>query len=417
MKSPREISEPLIYLFRPLYRNASNNNNNNNNNNNIPNLIFRKRKANDDDQSKPRVTSSNAAEESLANFTNYLDRRTGRKYTAIIDGANVAYYGQNFEGGKFNLFQVNAIAEMLEERGEFPLIVLPAKYASRNFRLTKLAAVANRNQELGLDELALIDLWRDKGILFVSPRLCLDDYYWMAASVCNQTAATEVRAYSVENITDGCGLERAGVRPIIISNDEMRDHRLSLVAPRLFSRWRENQICYFNFGVRRDNSTLVGEDGIELANGGEIIAAAPGERKSWLRRFLTGDFLTVRDGVTVREEEVSSRSESKSTVESNFPPLPTLSNHEIKAVNDTFQNGTLVQWYDVQINSTNWKDTRVQVNIGYPSPWSYEIHENKIEGETVFHFPIRLSPSEKELSEMTGEERIKYDFLCLKITN
>jgi len=37
-------------------------------------------------------------------------------YDIVIDGANVAFYGQNFEGGGFNMKQVVAVTEVREGR-------------------------------------------------------------------------------------------------------------------------------------------------------------------------------------------------------------------------------------------------------------------------------------------------------------
>jgi len=45
-----------------------------------------------------------------------------------------------------------------------------------------------------------------------------------------------------------------GVRPMLISNDKMRDHKLSLLEPRLFRRWYSNFIVNFTF------SAFVGEE-------------------------------------------------------------------------------------------------------------------------------------------------------------
>jgi len=62
--------------------------------------------------------------------------REGKPYTAIVDGANVAYFGQNFEQGKFNYYQIQFLIDALESKGEHPLVILPQKYTRRVFTST-----------------------------------------------------------------------------------------------------------------------------------------------------------------------------------------------------------------------------------------------------------------------------------------
>jgi hypothetical protein len=79
------------------------------------------------------------------------------------------------------------------------------------------------------------DRLQEKELLYVVPRLCLDDYFWMLASVSNQTHSRQGVDLSVKV---GDKLERfPGMRPMIISNDQMRDHKLDLLEPREFRRW------------------------------------------------------------------------------------------------------------------------------------------------------------------------------------
>lgn len=54
--------------------------------------------------------------------------REGEPFTAILDGANIAYYMQNFDQGKFNVYQVAFVQEALERMGENTLVVMPYKY-------------------------------------------------------------------------------------------------------------------------------------------------------------------------------------------------------------------------------------------------------------------------------------------------
>lgn len=84
-----------------------------------------------------------------------------------------------------------------------------------------------------------------EGIMYTVPPRCLDDYFWMLASVSNQTVARNKCDLQVspEN-ADG---RFPGLRPILVTNDQMRDHKLDLLEPREFRRWCSCHIV--NYGV------------------------------------------------------------------------------------------------------------------------------------------------------------------------
>jgi hypothetical protein len=85
--------------------------------------------------------------------------------------------------------------------------------------------------------------------MYTVPSKCLDDYYWMIASVSNQTVASR----SEDNIhhvsTKDSEGRFPGLRPMLITNDQMRDHKLELLKPRLFRRWSNGHIVNYNFTV------------------------------------------------------------------------------------------------------------------------------------------------------------------------
>jgi hypothetical protein len=92
----------------------------------------------------------------------------------------------------------------------------------------------------------------ESGKAYAVPFGCLDDYYWMYASVSSQSKSTNGQeTYISPGNADG---RWPGVRPMLISNDQMRDHKLSLLEPRLFRRWFSNFIVNFTF------SAFVGEE-------------------------------------------------------------------------------------------------------------------------------------------------------------
>ena len=78
----------------------------------------------------------------------------------------------------------------------------------------------------------------------VPPRL-LDDYYWMIASVSDQIASRNGANIDVSpQNEDG---RWPGTRPMLVSNDQMRDHKLEMLEPRLFRRWYSSHIVNYNF--------------------------------------------------------------------------------------------------------------------------------------------------------------------------
>lgn len=65
------------------------------------------------------------AKEQLQVFSDWLDQRQGEPFTTIVDGANVGYYMQSFDRGRFNYYQIKFMVDTLEGRGENPLVVIP----------------------------------------------------------------------------------------------------------------------------------------------------------------------------------------------------------------------------------------------------------------------------------------------------
>jgi hypothetical protein len=85
---------------------------------------------------------------------------------------------------------------------------------------------------------------QQKEMIYVVPRLCLDDYFWMLASVSNQTRSRQGADLTVQ-VGDELG-RFPGMRPMIISNDQMRDHKLDLLEPREFRRWSSCHIVNYH---------------------------------------------------------------------------------------------------------------------------------------------------------------------------
>lgn len=177
----------------------------------------------------------------LRRFAEWLDEREGEPFTAVVDGANVAFFGQ----GVVNHYQVHLVVDALEKMGETPLVVLPQKYAAKKFYIRKGFV-----QELPQEQLNIIEKLEKEGKLYKVPKRCLDDYYWMLASVSNQTASRNDTNLDVAPNSAG---RWPGLRPIIISNDRMRDHKLELLQPHLFRRWYSSHMIRYEFSHFEDN--------------------------------------------------------------------------------------------------------------------------------------------------------------------
>jgi hypothetical protein len=152
--------------------------------------------------------------------------REGQPFTVVVDGPNVGFCGY----GEFHYSQVMRVVEELERMGETPLITMPSKYVGPSFKLR-----AGGRQQLSGNDLAFVESLIEDEKMYVVPPLCLDDYYWMLASVSNQTNARQMPDLQVET-----GDEEGrfpGLRPMLVTNDQMRDHKLDLLTPREFRRW------------------------------------------------------------------------------------------------------------------------------------------------------------------------------------
>ena len=175
----------------------------------------------------PASSSGAYALEQLATFADWVAQQN---FTAIIDGPNVAYCGHPV----LHYSQVARMVQYLESLGERPLVIMPYKYCQPSFFVATIA----QEQTLSQRDKQVITELQEKGQLYVVPEWCLDDYYWMIASVV---------ANATENTSGNATLP--GLRPLLITNDQMRDHRLTLLEPRLFRRWTSCHIVRYDFGA------------------------------------------------------------------------------------------------------------------------------------------------------------------------
>ncbi|EFJ15811.1 hypothetical protein SELMODRAFT_117602 [Selaginella moellendorffii] len=122
-------------------------------------------------------------------------------FDAIVDGANVALFNQNFSAGGFSFSQLNSVVtELSNQHGKSPLVILHKR------RVTGGPAASPQSQEL-------LKQWTAANALYTAATGSNDDWYWLYAAV-----------------TCKC---------LLVSNDEMRDHLFQMLGNDLFPRWKE----------------------------------------------------------------------------------------------------------------------------------------------------------------------------------
>ncbi|PWA45015.1 Ribonuclease Zc3h12a-like protein [Artemisia annua] len=122
-------------------------------------------------------------------------------FEAIVDGANIGLYQQNFAEGGFSVSQQLevVVSELYKRSNKWPLVILHDK------RIRGLLAnPANRG---------LLQGWIDNGILYGTPVGSNDDWYWLYASV--------------------------KLKCMLVTNDQMRDHIFELLGSSFFPMWKE----------------------------------------------------------------------------------------------------------------------------------------------------------------------------------
>ncbi|KAF6166020.1 hypothetical protein GIB67_012917 [Kingdonia uniflora] len=147
------------------------------------------------------------ARSNFKNFQEWLDNHT--EFGAIVDGANVGLYQQNFADGGFSFSQLEAVVKELYERSQrqWPLVIL------HNKRIRPL--MDNASSRILLEE------WRSKGALYTTPHGSNDDWYWLYAAVKRKC--------------------------LLVTNDEMRDHIFELLGTNFFLKWKERHQVRFTF--------------------------------------------------------------------------------------------------------------------------------------------------------------------------
>jgi hypothetical protein len=208
-----------------------------------------------------------------------------------VDGPNVGYHLQNFEDGRFCYHQIKYVVDSLESRGEHPLVVLPRKYCMDSFYVTIGSGGGSegvRKQFLSRDEIAIRDKLIKSGKVYVVPPGLLDDYFWILASVSKQTASRKGRDLYVPP-GDPSG-RQPGTRPLVITNDQMNDHKLKLMEPMLFRRLYANCIVNYNFATFLGGQCTESEMGLSNTDFfSREIQGNPSGKKSLVWHFPLSD--------------------------------------------------------------------------------------------------------------------------------
>lgn len=132
-----------------------------------------------------KIASGNSLNhcKNLQLFSEWLSAEEEFKF--IVDGANVAYNRQNFNGGKFSYQQIELLVKQLQADypGDRILVVLPYPYAQKIVPNSVHTSERRRLTYLSDADLAILDWLQREKMLYVTSQGSDDDWYWMFATV------------------------------------------------------------------------------------------------------------------------------------------------------------------------------------------------------------------------------------------
>ena len=132
----------------------------------------------------------------------------------IIDGANVGYFGRRPPKDKLSFQQIDRVIHALMSEpssyGKKVLLILHQRHFKR----------------LSNSQYRIVDAWKRDRILYQTPHRMNDDWFWLYAAV-----------YSSQFVR----------QPLVITNDQMRDHHFQMLSQRCFLKWRERHVVRFGF--------------------------------------------------------------------------------------------------------------------------------------------------------------------------
>eukprot|EP00195_Chlamydomonas_chlamydogama_P011324 CAMPEP_0202898880 /NCGR_PEP_ID=MMETSP1392-20130828/7280_1 /ASSEMBLY_ACC=CAM_ASM_000868 /TAXON_ID=225041 /ORGANISM="Chlamydomonas chlamydogama, Strain SAG 11-48b" /LENGTH=681 /DNA_ID=CAMNT_0049584935 /DNA_START=125 /DNA_END=2170 /DNA_ORIENTATION=+ len=146
----------------------------------------------------------------FARYMEWFDRNG--PFDVLVDGANVAFYGQNRPSGGFCWKQIMSMMELARAKhpGARVLLMLHLK------RIQDPEAAKPEVQ-------AFLEHLKSQRAFYYTPPGSNDDWYWLYATV------------------------KAKHKGLLISNDELRDHIFSLLRPKHFLKWKSRHIVHYSF--------------------------------------------------------------------------------------------------------------------------------------------------------------------------
>ncbi|KAL4292709.1 hypothetical protein S245_062246 [Arachis hypogaea] len=143
----------------------------------------------------------------FSEFQGWLEKHAC--YDAIVDGANVGLYQQNFADGGFSISQLDDVVKELYNCSgkKWPLVIL------HNKRMRGLMDNPSSRR--------VVEEWMNNGALYTTPTGSNDDWYWLYAAV--------------------------KLRCLLVTNDEMRDHIFELIGSNFFNQWKERHQIHYTF--------------------------------------------------------------------------------------------------------------------------------------------------------------------------
>ena len=205
------------------------------------------------------------------------------QYDVVVDGANVGYHMQNFDGGCFQHRAIEAVRALHEKAGDRVLIVLRKRWTCRETaqiepnskRRKSVENPVRAGQEVQAEdqgdldetvggskrrtEVELAKQWRENGSLFISPPVINDDNVAMYVAV---------------------AMCRLGSRVQLVTNDFFRDHKVNFSRP--LRRWLDRHVS--RYALKYVNAEHVDEyqkeEEEDVVNGAIVVSEVlvwPGE--------------------------------------------------------------------------------------------------------------------------------------------
>ncbi|KEG14930.1 hypothetical protein DQ04_00251060 [Trypanosoma grayi] len=176
-----------------------------------------------------KVVTPKEKERRWQEFEAFKERLSANEYDAVIDGANVGYYGlsswyREAKEASLRARGVDPVTVPEYELCEVPMPVdVPPKFSlidemlTQTRRLGKKPLVMLHNRHLespSTDNAEWLSRWKKDASLIACPGFMNDDYCWLYAAIRKPNC-------------------------LVVSNDQMRDHHFLLLSHRSFLRWRQ----------------------------------------------------------------------------------------------------------------------------------------------------------------------------------